>query len=147
MKFLKVILSIILINNLLLLQSCTGQVKNNNANLPLTLSATILLPEVSGRIDHLAYDSKRQFVYVAALGNNTVEVVDLKNKKVVHSVKGLGEPQGIRYMPENDIIVVANGNDGMCDFFKADTYQKVKSVKLNGDADNVRYDAVTPLNY
>jgi DNA-binding beta-propeller fold protein YncE len=94
MKFIRVFLGIAMLNYLFFLPGCSGQVKNNNANLSLT--TTILLPEVSGRIDHLAYDSKRQFVYVAALGNNTVEVVDLKKKNVVHSIKGLAEPQGIR---------------------------------------------------
>jgi hypothetical protein len=45
------------------------------------LVTTIPLSNVSGRIDHLSFNSKQQIVFVAALGNNTVEVVDLKNKK------------------------------------------------------------------
>ena len=44
---------------------------------PLILVRTIELPGVDGRIDHLAVDSPTQRLYVAALGNNTVEVVDL----------------------------------------------------------------------
>src|SRR5262245_32145527 len=41
---------------------------------PLVLSASIELPGVEGRIDHLAVDLKRERLYVAALGNDSVEV-------------------------------------------------------------------------
>jgi YVTN family beta-propeller protein len=106
----------------------------------LSLNGSIPLAGVSGRIDHMAFDNKRQFIYVAALGNNSVEVVDMKTIKVVHSIKGLGEPQGIRYIPESNAIFIANGNTGECDVFDADSYKKIASIKLEGDADNVRND-------
>jgi YVTN family beta-propeller protein len=102
---------------------------------------SIQLPNVSGRIDHLAYNNKNQTVFVAALGNNTVEVVDLKSKKVIHTIKGLHEPQGIKYLPENNVIFVANGDNGECDVFNADSYQLITTIKTSGDADNVRYDS------
>ncbi len=102
---------------------------------------SIKLPDVTGRIDHLAYNSKNLTVFVAALGNNTVEVVDLKSKKVIHTIKGLHEPQGIKYIPENNVIFVANGENGECDVFNADSYQLITSMKTAGDADNVRYDS------
>lgn len=108
----------------------------------LFLIGSIPLTGIKGRIDHMAFDTKRQFIYVAALGNNTVEVVDLKNKKLVHSIKGMSEPQGIRCIPESNAIFIANGNTGECDIFDADSYKKVSSIKLEGDADNVRYDSV-----
>jgi YVTN family beta-propeller protein len=138
---LKVILAITLLGNLNFLQSAIGQVKNSNVNAPLKLSATITLPGVAGRIDHLAFVPKNQTIFVAALGNNTVEVVDLKSNKVVHSIKGLHEPQGIKYIPESNTIFVANGEDGECDIYNADTYKLISSLKMpGGDADNVRYD-------
>jgi DNA-binding beta-propeller fold protein YncE len=105
----------------------------------LLLTGSIPLAGVSGRIDHLAFDNKRQFIYVAALGNNTVEVIDLKNKKLVYSIKGMSEPQGIRYISESDAVFIANGSSGECDVFSADSYKKITSLKLESDADNVRY--------
>ena len=39
----------------------------------------IELPRVEGRIDHLALDPTGEQLFVAALGNNTVEVVDVRN--------------------------------------------------------------------
>ena len=109
--------------------------------------ATIPLPGVNGRIDHLAYNGKKQLIYIAALGNNTVEVVDIKNHKVLHSIKGLAEPQGIRFIPESNVLFVANGENGVCTIFSADSFQQVSSLKLKGDADNVRYDVAARKIY
>jgi YVTN family beta-propeller protein len=128
------------------LNNCLAQ--NSVTYKGLQLVASIQLPNVSGRIDHLAYDSKNQTIFVAALGNNTVEVVDLKSKKVIHTIKGLHEPQGIKYIPESNTIFVANGENGECDIYNADTYQLITSIKMpGGDADNVRYDVTTGKIY
>jgi YVTN family beta-propeller protein len=121
------------------LNNCLAQTTVTNKGLQLI--AIIQLPNVSGRIDHLAFDSRNQTIFIAALGNNTVEVVDLKSKKVIHTIKGLHEPQGIKYILENNIVFVANGENGECDIYNADTYQPITSIKMPGiDADNVRYD-------
>jgi DNA-binding beta-propeller fold protein YncE len=106
----------------------------------LISAGSIFLPGVKGRIDHLAFNNKAGVVYVAALGNNTLEVVDLKKGEVIQSIKGLNEPQGIRYVPETNSIAVANGGNGEIMFFDAESYKLIRSVKLGDDADNVRYD-------
>lgn len=109
----------------------------------LRLAQTILLPNVEGRIDHLTIDLKRQRLFVAALGNNTVEVLDLRAGKQIHRIGGLQEPQGIIYIPELGKIFVGCGGDGTCQVFDDSTFQLIASVKLGDDADNVRYDAGT----
>lgn len=128
---------------------CRAQTRsdNNDNNTVLTHIASVPLPGVNGRIDHLAYDYERQIVYIAALGNNSVEVVDLKNKKVIHSIKNLHEPQGVICIPENNFIWVANGDNGECDVFDANTFQKKAFIGLSGDADNIRYDPEKNLVY
>ncbi|HVA98875.1 MAG TPA: YncE family protein [Bacteroidia bacterium] len=125
------------------LNGCNAQPQSNS----LKLIATIQLPDISGRIDHLSFDKKDQKLFIAALGNNSVEVVDLKNKKIIHSIKNLHEPQGVVFIPESNSIFVANGDDGECDVFNADSFQKTNSIKLSGDADNVRYDATDKKIY
>src|SRR5258705_12276551 len=79
---------------------------------PLKMAQTIPLPGVEGRIDHLSVDLKNQRLFIAALGNNTLEVVDLAQGKRIRSVTGLREPQDVVYIPELDQVVVANGEDG-----------------------------------
>lgn len=43
----------------------------------LAVERTIPLPNVSGRIDHLAVDLAHRRIFVAELGNGTVEAIDL----------------------------------------------------------------------
>lgn len=113
-----------------------------SADVPvLELAKTIPLPNVEGRIDHLAYDAKGKRLFVAALGNNTLEVIDLDKGERVHSIAKLDEPQGIAYIAGRNQIAVANGGDGSCRIYDGTTYALVKSIDLKSDADNVRYDA------
>jgi len=127
------------------LNSCKGQTQSDNKSLQLI--ATVTLPNVNGRIDHIAFDNKRQILFVAALGNNTVEVVDLKNRKVIHTIKNLDEPQGIAYIPEINSVFISNGGSGECIVFNATSYKQTASIKLPGDADNVRYDSIEKRVY
>ncbi|MGH8140414.1 MAG: hypothetical protein ACREVV_19745 [Steroidobacteraceae bacterium] len=48
---------------------------------PLILTSKIPLGAVHGRIDHLAVDLKRERLYVAELGNDSVAVVDLRGAR------------------------------------------------------------------
>ena len=82
------------------------------ASPPLILEAKIPLGEVSGRIDHLGIDLKRMRLLVAELGNDSLGVVDLAAGKVLRRIAGLGEPQGVAYVPFADSVFVANAGDG-----------------------------------
>ena len=113
----------------------------------LTLAAKIPLPNIRGRIDHLAYDSINHLVFVAALGNNTVEVVDIHDKKVVHTITGLHAPQGVVYIPLLHRLVVANDDGGTVMFFDVQTYKLLNIIDLKDDADNMRYDEASGLLY
>src|SRR6185437_7681170 len=73
---------------------------------------TIPLPDVQGRIDHMSIDVKNQRFFMAALGNDTIEVIDLKAGKRIHTITGLHEPQGVLYLPDVNRLYVANGEDG-----------------------------------
>src|SRR5438105_3808500 len=97
-----------------LLLTCSGNIEQGTS---LHLVKTISIPNVKGRIDHLAINLRKQIIYIAALGNNTLEVVDLKSEKVIHTIKNLNEPQGVVYVPKNNSIFVSNGGNGECDVF------------------------------
>src|SRR5712691_6799888 len=79
---------------------------------PLVLVKTIDLPRVEGRIDHLSIDVTASRLFVAALGNNTVEVVDLTKGVHFRSLAGFHEPQGIQVIPDTKGVAVANGQSG-----------------------------------
>jgi DNA-binding beta-propeller fold protein YncE len=113
----------------------------------LLLSRTIPLSGVKGRIDHLDVNLKDRIVYVAALGSNTLEAVDLTSGKVIQNIQGLDEPQGIGYIPQSQEIIVANGGNGDCYFYNARSFEKLATIHLGSDADDVRYDSITQRIY
>lgn len=110
------------------------------ASLPLQLETKIPLGDVIGRIDHMAIDLNRNRLFVAELGNDTVGVVDLKERKVVHVITGLREPQGVAYLPSSDMLYVANAGDGSVRLFRASDYAPTGRIDLGDDADNIRLD-------
>ena len=89
---------------------------------PLVLERTIQLSDVAGRID------------------GTVDVVDLGSGKAIGRISGLGEPQGVAYVPASDLIVVADGASGSVRMFHASDLSPAGEIALGEDADNVRVD-------
>src|SRR5664280_1567369 len=110
---------------------------------PLQLEAKIPLGSVHGRIDHMAVDLKRQRLFVAELGNDSVGIMDLANRKLLQTITGLKEPQGVGYDPLTDILYVANAGDGSVRLLEGDQYRPAGQIELGSDADNVRVDAAT----
>lgn len=108
---------------------------------PLELEAKISLGSVSGRIDHLAIDLKRQRLFVAELGNDSIGVVDLAAQRVQSTMLGMKEPQGIAYEPSTDTVYVANAGDGSVRILRAEDLTVLGRIDLADDADNVRIDA------
>jgi len=107
---------------------------------PLTVEAKIALPGVKGRIDHLAVDVAEQRLFIAALGNGTVEVVDLKSRRRVQSVPGFDEPQGVALLPQSQTLYVASGGDGSLRTLPLRNLAPDRTLDLGDDADNVRTD-------
>jgi DNA-binding beta-propeller fold protein YncE len=116
----------------------------------LKLIQTISLPNVNGIIDHMAIDTKNQKLFIAELENNSLDVIDLKASRRIHSVSnnGLGEPQSVIFIPDLNRIFVSNGRDGTVDIFDAKSFSFIKKIKLPSvDADNMRYDPNNKLVY
>jgi len=109
----------------------------------LALEGKIALPGVAGRIDHMAVDLGRKRLLVAALGNGSLEVVDLAGGQRVKQVKGLREPQGVGYARKPDLAAVASAGDGSVRFFRGEDLAPAGSLALGSDADNVRIDQRT----
>jgi DNA-binding beta-propeller fold protein YncE len=105
---------------------------------PLQLESKIPLGDVRGRIDHLAIDLARQRLFVAELGNDSVGIVDLKNAKLLRTISGFKEPQGVAYLPELDTLYVANAGDGSVRLLQGESYGEAGRIELGNDADNIR---------
>jgi DNA-binding beta-propeller fold protein YncE len=108
--------------------------------LPLQLEEEIPVPNVAGRLDHFTADIKRRRLIFSALGNNTVEVIDTFEGRLIHTIAGLSEPQGVVYVADFDQLVVANAGDGKVRIFNGADYALRKTLDFSEDPDNVRYD-------
>ena len=111
---------------------------------PLALRSRTMLPGVLGRIDHFGYDGRRGNLFVSALGNNTVEVVN--NLRVVHRIPGFGHPQAALYVEEFDRLAVS-AKDGKLRFFDGRNFALLKTLDFGSDTDNLRYEPDEKLIY
>jgi DNA-binding beta-propeller fold protein YncE len=125
---------------LLLLLFISFSILHAASDAPPHLESTIALPGVQGRIDHMSFDAGSSRLFVAALGNNTVEVIDIKRAKRIHTISGLHEPQGVLYLADVNRLFVANRDDGTLKMFDGSSYELVNTVSLGSNADNVRFD-------
>ena len=110
---------------------------------PLRLEKEISLPEVEGRIDHFSADEAGQRLFIAALENGSVEIVDVRRGERTAEIKGLKEPQGVYYDGKTGRLFVATGGDGKLRIYDGKTLVGQHTLELGGDADNVRYDRQT----
>lgn len=107
----------------------------------LKLVQTIPLPEVDGRIDHFAIDVKGRRAFLAALVKSTIEVVDLKAGRVIHTVPGFAKPQGVLYVPKFNKLIIASGADGSVKTLDGTTLAVIRTVSVSLGADAIGYDS------
>lgn len=109
----------------------------------LVVDSRIPLPAVSGRIDHLAVDLAGKRLFVAEIGNGSLDIVDLAAGRQIRRISGLAEPQGVGYAPKPDLVAVANGGDGSVRFYRGAELRPAGAVMLGSDGDDVRIDPRT----
>jgi DNA-binding beta-propeller fold protein YncE len=107
---------------------------------PLELVQTIPLPGISGRFDAFGVDVKGNRLFVTPLDHKSVEVVDLKTGKVIHSIPGIEKAHAVLYRGDLNEIFVTDGPAGSLKIFKADSYDLVKEVKPLAAPDGILYD-------
>src|SRR5215471_8196066 len=107
----------------------------------LALKSRIELANVDGRIDHFSVDSKGQRLFMAALGNHTIEVMDIQNGSRLHTIPDLAEPQGLYFDPTSNHLFAGCARDGTTKVFDGSTFQLLETVQFPSNVDNIRYDA------
>jgi DNA-binding beta-propeller fold protein YncE len=110
---------------------------------PLRFEKEIPLTGVEGRIDHFSVDAPGKRIFIAALENGTVEVVDLAKGKRTAEIRGLKEPQGLYYDDATSRLYVASAGDGTLRIYEGEGLTLWSTLEFGDDADNVRYDENT----
>jgi DNA-binding beta-propeller fold protein YncE len=109
----------------------------------LHLEKEIPLPSVEGRIDHFSVDVPGQRLFIAALGNGSVEILDIRQGERIAEIKGLQEPQGVYYDSTTGRLYVATGGDGRLRVYDGKSLTLQETLEFGDDADNVRHDPRT----
>ena len=105
------------------------------------------LPGVEGRIDHMIFDRTTQRLFVAALGNNSLEVVDLEKETTIASIREFERPQNVALLPEKHELLITNGDNRYLDIYDTQTLQRKRRVELKGDNDSIGYDSKSHMAY
>jgi hypothetical protein len=134
----------------LMLTGCAGTGNGIKTRPPLRLARTFVLPGVMntrtnvgvpGRIDHLGYDATTDRLFVAALENSSMEVLDLKGGRRLRSIPGIQHAQGAACVSNAPVVAITSGEDGLLHIFDTRNLAEKRTVQIGPDADNVRYDA------
>src|SRR5206468_2545654 len=85
-------------------------------------------------------------LFIATLGNNSIERVDVQEGVRAGTIGNIKEPQGVFYIPDSRKLAVASGGDGKVRIYNG-ALQLLGTVDGLDDADNVRYDPQAKLLY
>ena len=121
--------------------------RSQQAPQPLKLVQKIPLPAVKGRIDHISVDLQGKRLFLAALGNGTMEVIDLASAKPLHTITGFKDAQGALFVPQSNLIFISDGELNLVNVYDGTTYKLVRSVTDLPGADNLRYDGFSARTY
>jgi len=128
-----------------LLGLCLAAGAQNNAS--LILKRTIALPFATGRFDHMAYDAENNRLFVAATGNHSVEVLNIKTSERAETIAGLGKPHGLALIPQEKKLFVSDGTLAALKVYSGSPLKEIASLPLSDDADDMVYDAQTGWLY
>ncbi len=119
---------------------------------PAKLVGSIPLSDVEGWMDHLAVDVKGQRLFVPAEHKKTLEVIDLRAGKVIHTIPGsAGAPRKTVYLPDTNQIWIDDGETVKA--FNAQSYELIKNIPVELDKaskmipDNGAYDPASGKFY
>jgi len=113
----------------------------------LRLVQTIPLPGVAGRLDHMAVDLEKKRLFVAAVANGTLEVLDLSAGEVINSLTGIKDTQDALFLGGHFNKLYVSSLDGTLRIFQGETFRLVQALKLEPDPNRLLYDPATDLIY
>jgi hypothetical protein len=113
----------------------------------LQLVQTIPLPGVKGRLDHMAVDLEKKRLFVAAVANGTIEVLDLDAGKLINSIPGIKDAQDALFLGGDFNKLYVSSLDGTLRIFQGETFRLVQALKLEPDPNRLLYDPATDLIY
>ena len=122
---------------------------HGQADPPLKLIHTTLLPGYVGDWEHFAPDIKGNRLFVIAEDHQTVEVLNIQTGERIHTISGFGQPHDLVYLPGPNSIIVTEGDaeSGAVELVSGSTYKILDKIKLPTDVDGGVYNPVNKYYY
>jgi DNA-binding beta-propeller fold protein YncE len=119
------------------------------ADPPLKLIHTTLLPGYVGDWEHFSPDVKGKRLFVIAEDHQTVEVLNIQTGERIHTISGFGQPHAVEYLPGPNSLLVTEGDEtsGAIELVSASTYKILDKIKLPTDVDGAVYNPVNKYYY
>ena len=114
-----------------------AQFSKDNA-IPMIIRSAI--PGVNGRIDKIAFDPERYYVFITGVRAGSVYIQNLATHKTVQRLDKLPQPRAVAYFPDQRRLAVACGGDGSVRVFLANDkgeFEPERSVDFLGEADGL----------
>src|SRR6202166_1303335 len=113
----------------------------------LRLVQTIPLSGVSGRLDHMAVDLEKKRLFVAAVANGTLEVLDLDAGKVLNSIPGIKDTQDALFLGGQFNKLYVSSLDGTLRIFQGESFRLIQALKVEPDPNRLFNDRPPHLIY
>jgi hypothetical protein len=113
----------------------------------LRLVQTIPLPGVKGRLDHMGVDVEQKRLFLAAVDNHTLEVIDLTAGTTLKSLAGFKDTQDAVFLGGNFNKLYVSSLDGHVRIFQGETFNLVQDFKVEPDPNRLLCDPATHLIY
>ncbi len=107
---------------------------------PLELIGKIALDGVHGRIGHLGADIYHGYLFVAASGDGSVPVIDVRRNLVVDTIHGLAEPFDLAYVKSSNRLFVLSSADGTLRAYDAESLKFFSTVRIGPDTGHIVFD-------
>jgi len=128
---------------LLALTACSPGATADPLKPPLTAVANIQLPKETGKptFDLLTLDSRNERLYVAHSSVGTLEVIDLRTRKLAGRLAGLAEIKGIALTADPNVVMTSQavGNVAVVDVA---ALKVLKDLDVGGSPDAIEYDPI-----
>ncbi len=119
------------------------------ADPPLRLIKTIFLPGYVGDFEHFAADIKGNRLFLIAEDHKTVEVLDIRTGRRIHTITDFGQPHAIEYLAGPNSLIVTEGDaeSGAVNLVSGRNYKILDKIKLPTDVDGGVYNPVNKYYY
>ncbi len=119
------------------------------ADQPLRLIKTVFLPGYVGDFEHFAADLKGNRLFLIAEDHKTVEVLDIRTGRRIHTITGFGQPHAIEYLAGPNSLVVTEGDEesGAVDLVSASNYKILDKIMLPTNVDGGVFNPVNKYYY